>query len=101
MMYASGQGVTRDDAEAAKWFRHAAEQGVPGAQTNLGLLLAKGQGVPQDYVEAAKWFILAASRNHANALKNRDLLAAEMTKEQIAESQKRAAQFSAKREPGL
>src|SRR5512139_2231427 len=26
-MYAEGLGVTRDDAEAAKWFRRAAEQG--------------------------------------------------------------------------
>jgi TPR repeat protein len=68
---------------------------------NYGLLLAKGQGVPQDYVEAYKWFNLAAARGHSNAVKNRELLAAEMTKEQIADAQKRAALFSAKREPGL
>jgi hypothetical protein len=44
---------------------------------------------------------MAAARGHANAVKNRDLLAVEMTKEQIAEGQKRAALFSPKREPGL
>jgi TPR repeat protein len=55
----------------------------------------------QDYVEAYKWFNLAASQGHAGAAKNRDLLAAELTKDQLAEAQRRSAGFVAKREPGL
>jgi TPR repeat protein len=101
MLQMSGQGMPKDEAEASRWFRRAAEQGVPGAQTNLGLLLAKGQGVPQDYLEAYQWFLLAASQGHGNAIKNRDLLAPQMTKEQIAEAQRRAARFVVAREPGL
>ena len=36
-MYATGRSVLKDDAEAAKWFRLAAEQGVASAQYDLGL----------------------------------------------------------------
>ena len=34
--YHKGEGVTKDDAEAAKWFRKAAEQNYAQAQRNLG-----------------------------------------------------------------
>ena len=52
IMYANGQGVPQDYAEAVKWFRLAADQGDATAQFNLGIMYAKGQGVPQDYAEA-------------------------------------------------
>ncbi len=35
MIYYNGEGVPRDDAEALKWFREAAEQGHAEAQFNL------------------------------------------------------------------
>ena len=60
---ASGDGVQQDFAEAAKWYRKAADQGDIDAQNELGSLYGNGQGVPQDYVEAYRWFDLAASRN--------------------------------------
>ncbi len=44
-MYENGRGVAQDYAEAARWYRKAAEQGDAGAQHNLGLLYAKGVGV--------------------------------------------------------
>ena len=37
-----------------------AEQGVPKAQYNLGLMYDKGKGVVQDHKEAAKWYTKAA-----------------------------------------
>ena len=46
-MYATGQSVPQDDAEAVKWYRLAAEQGTADAQYNLGVRYAKGRGVPQ------------------------------------------------------
>ena len=64
-------------------------------------MLVKGSGLPQNFIEAFKWFNLAAGQGYQNAVKNRDLLAQQMTKEQIAEGQKRAAQFITEREPGL
>ena len=64
-------------------------------------MLAQGRGTAPDSVEALRWFILAAAQGHAAGLKNRDLLQLELTKEQVAEAQKRAALFVARREPGL
>jgi TPR repeat protein len=59
--------VTKDDVEAAKWYRKAAEQNHTRAQVNLGLLYGNGEGVVKDYVEAAKWFREAAGQNEAEA----------------------------------
>ncbi len=66
-MYAKGQGVAQDYAEAVKWFRRAAEQGNVFAQSHFGWIYAEGEGVTQDYAEAVKWFRLAAEQGHAPA----------------------------------
>ena len=34
--YENGKGVPQDDKEAVKWYRKAADQGHPQAQSNLG-----------------------------------------------------------------
>jgi uncharacterized protein len=36
VMYEDGEGVPQDYTEAVKWYRRAAEQGIVGAQYNLG-----------------------------------------------------------------
>ncbi len=59
-MYSGGWGVPEDGAEAAKWYRRAAEQGNALAQSNLGATYHNGEGVPQDYVLAHMWLNLAA-----------------------------------------
>jgi TPR repeat protein len=63
-------GKAQDYAEAAKWYRQAADQGHPRARYNLGFLYAKGQGVPQDYAEAAKWYRQAADQGVPRAQNN-------------------------------
>src|SRR5437867_9161069 len=55
-MYEHGNGVPRDFAKAARWYRLAAEQGMAPAQLNLGTLYENGQGVAQSYAEAARWY---------------------------------------------
>ena len=62
LMYANGEGVAEDDAEAARWLRLAADQGHAGAQYNLGVMYASGRGVPEDDAEAVRWLRLAADR---------------------------------------
>lgn len=57
-----------DYAEAARWYRLAAEQGHAGAQFSLGLIYAQGQGVTEDDTEAARWFRRAAEEGHAGAM---------------------------------
>ena len=69
-MYAKGQGVRRNYAEAVKWYRLAAEQGYAAAQYNLGVSYDKGRGVPQDDAEAVKWYRLAAEQGYARAQYN-------------------------------
>ncbi len=56
--------MRRQDTEAAKWFRKAAEQGEPQAQFGLGVMYANGRGVPQDYAQAMKWFRAAVDRGN-------------------------------------
>ncbi|MGO8943332.1 MAG: J domain-containing protein [Syntrophobacteraceae bacterium] len=67
VMYAGGQGVPKNDAEAAKRYRKAADQGYAKSQYNLGLMYAKGEGVPEDYAEAVKWFRKAADQGDVEA----------------------------------
>ena len=69
-MYANGQGVAQDDAEALRWFRLAAEQGFAAAQFNLGFMYANGRGVAQDDAEALRWYHLAAEQGVAEAQRN-------------------------------
>lgn len=67
VLYSAGEGVPKNDAEAAKWFRMAAEQGHSDAQYSLGLMCHEGSGVPQDDEEAAKWLLQAADQGMALA----------------------------------
>src|SRR3546814_1867103 len=70
-----GEGVSRDPAEAARWWRAAADQGLSQAQFNLGVLYEQGEGVAVDYAEAARWYGLAAAqgdRNAANRLRSEE-----------------------------
>jgi TPR repeat protein len=61
--YFAGRGVPKDLAQAAYWYRKAADQGNPAAQVYLGYLYAAGLGVPQDTDEAIRWYRRAASSN--------------------------------------
>src|ERR1035437_4085635 len=60
-------GVAKDEVEAVKWHRKAAEQNEPEAQCNLGGCYYRGGGVAKDEVEAEKWFRKAAEQNYAKA----------------------------------
>lgn len=59
--------LPQDYAEAAKWYRLAADQGDAQAQYNLGVMYDLGQGVPQDDAKAVKWYRLAADQGFAQA----------------------------------
>jgi len=59
--------VAHDDAQAAEWYRMAADQGFGRAQNNLGALYEHGVGVAQDLAAAARWYRKAALQGHADA----------------------------------
>lgn len=65
VMYSGGQGLPRDDVQAAAWTAKAAQQGMPSAQARLGNMYRQGIGVPQDFVLAYQWFERAALQGDA------------------------------------
>jgi TPR repeat protein len=66
--YRFGQGVSKDELEAARWFRKAAEQKNALAQFNLGMAYTNGEGVPKNEAEAVRWYRKAAEQGNAEAL---------------------------------
>ncbi len=66
-MYANGQGVPKNEQQAAAWYRKAAEQGNADAQFNLGVMYRDGQGVPKDETQAVAWYRKAAEQGLASA----------------------------------
>ena len=59
--------MPQNTAEAIKWFKKAAEQGLATAQYNLGACCYKGHGVPQNKAEAIIWLKKAAEQGNADA----------------------------------
>ena len=50
-------GVAKDEVEAVKWYRKAAEQNYsPGLNTIWASATRNGEGVAKDQVEAVKWY---------------------------------------------
>jgi uncharacterized protein len=67
-IYSSGDvRVKQDDAEAARWFLLAAENGHAGSQFFMALRYSSGTGVPQDNDEAARCYRMAADQGLACA----------------------------------
>lgn len=65
IMYQMGVGGEEHQADAAYYFRMAAEQGLASAQTNLGKCYLAGDGVPEDDKKAFEWFEKAAKQGDA------------------------------------
>ena len=93
-MYANGEGVSRNAAEAVRLYRLAAEQGEATAQFNLGLHYEFGKGVVQNLVQAYAWYDLAAYRFpasergfRAEAVRGRERVASQLTTAELAEAQ--------------
>lgn len=68
--YATGQGVSKNDSEAVRHFREAADQGHAAAQNYLGFMYANGRGVAKDDREAVKWYRKASDQGNAPAQSN-------------------------------
>ena len=67
-MYQFGEGVSKNYAEALKWYYAPATKGDVLAQYFIGTLYYEGGwGLMQNYTEALKWFAQAAVKNNASA----------------------------------
>jgi TPR repeat protein len=80
-LYATGDGVIKDDEEAAKWFRlHAlkvydglyqrASKGDVEAMGELYRRFIKGVGFPKNYIQGCKWVLRAAASGDLNNSKD-------------------------------
>ena len=67
VLYLQGRGVPKDPAEAASWFRRAADNGDLAGEVEFAILLFNGTGVPKDERAAARYFLHAAKRGNAIA----------------------------------
>ena len=63
VLYASDKTSMQNFAQAAKWFRKAADKSWPDAEYQLALLYAHGQGVAQNQAEAKKLLDQAAQHD--------------------------------------
>ena len=91
-MYEDGDWVPQNYAQAARWYKKAAEHvpdrgGAGVARSGLGFLYMDGHGVSQDYVAAYMYFALS------NSKKNMQWAAGKMTGSQIAEAQRGAKEW--------
>ena len=87
VMYANGDGIPENDAEAVKWYRKAADQGHAKAQSNLGVMYYNGDGVPENHVRAYVWLSMAKTQGYESAKKGVETVKNLMTKQQIAQAQ--------------
>jgi TPR repeat protein len=64
-------GLARDDVEAARLYKLAADKGLSAAHNNLGVLYETGSGgLAKDDTEALRLYKLAADKNYAAAQNN-------------------------------
>ena len=102
VMYRRGEGVPKDAAEAAKWYRRASEQGNAFAQVNLGGAYAHGEGIPQNYLRTHARANLAASRlagpEREHAVELRDGVAGRLSKSELGRAQRMAEEWQAENE---
>ena len=85
LMYANGEGVPEDDAEAVRWFRLARQAGQRHRAVRLGLMprgRARGQGG-----------LNIAAAQGASANEGKEHVAKYMTQSQVAKAQKLSREY--------
>ena len=95
LMHAFGEGVPHSYAEAAYWYRRAAEQGYAPAQYNLAELYSVGYGVPRDIEHALRWMDRAAQQGHERAVERLPVLLTSPGSSTLAPPEPRAAVLTA------
>lgn len=68
VMYAEGQGVAQDYAQARQWLEMAAGQENAQALFCLGEIYEEGKGVSQNYMQAVTYYQNAAFNGSAEAM---------------------------------
>ena len=74
LMYASGDGVSYDAAQAASWYKKSASQGYREAQYALAVMTFNKELEDLDYTQAIKWYQAAAAQGHVRSQENLGML---------------------------
>jgi GAF domain-containing protein/PilZ domain-containing protein/Sel1 repeat-containing protein len=82
--------IVRDEKQAFRWFRRAADHGSLPAQAKLGTLYWGGRGVSKDLNQAYFWTLLARARGDREAKDLAAILASGLTRNQAASIQQQA-----------
>jgi TPR repeat protein/putative methionine-R-sulfoxide reductase with GAF domain len=99
LRYATGDGVPRDEKEAAEWFTSAAEHGSVVAQSKLGQLYWSGRGVPASLNQAYFWTVLARAGGQEGSKTLAPIMASRMSGAQRAAIEQQAADWYRDHEP--
>jgi TPR repeat protein len=91
--YRDGDGTPSDHAKAREWFRKAALQNDPKAQSNLGHLLGVDAPANPDRKEALKWLLIAKDNGEITAIKTYKELLHTFPPVLLAAAQKEANKF--------
>ena len=95
LMYDNGMGVAVNKAEAARWYRMAADRGYGSAMLNLGRVIVQISRGRTGLVPAYKWFLIAETYSkdptvRANAVHNKGLLMRAMSYREITQAENQA-----------
>ena len=92
--------MAADFGEALKWYRLAANQGVPQAQLVLGAAYAVGRGLPTDFIQAHLWLSLAipncSGEDKKKGIAALKIVSSHLTDRQLAEAQRLASEWKSK-----
>jgi TPR repeat protein len=91
--YRDGDGTDKDHEKAKEWFRKAALQNDPKAQSNLGHLLGVDSPASPDRKEALKWLLIAKDNGEITAIKTHKELLTTFPPALLAAAQKEANTF--------
>jgi TPR repeat protein len=73
----------QDYVSSVERFRQAAQQGLPQAQREFGLLLRDGQGIPEDKSEAYVWLLVSDEAGNHTAANDLQALEAQLGSTQL------------------
>ncbi len=91
-----GLGGMRDQTEAARWFRAAAERGLVDSQYNLARLFERGaEGVDPNPVEAYQWYLIASRSGDTGAEAGAARLRADLPASRRLDAEAAADRFEA------
>jgi TonB family protein len=94
-VFFAGKDIPKDDAKGAALLERAARDGLPEAQFQMAERAYGNGGNPETYVSAWVWYSLAQRNGFALSQGKPEIVAAEMTPEQLSEAQKQFEKFSA------